>query len=355
MVVTRSKTRKQNQDDCSRRRAKTLDDGGSPPWSSLNDGILFLIILRLGVYDFFAFSGVCKWWRSVALSNRNVFMASRQPMSLSFSTVHYKKDCCLEDSERRKFKTNLPHFNGRIFVGSTSGYIILFGNRVRDFWLVNPITRHELRFPDYPFHVDQNPAYVRGVLVFSPSMSGWVFVVARGLTDTISFCLAGKEATWNHLISDFPIHDLHFFQGKIYSLNTRYRLCEVILNPKPKLTPLGIDILDSNLLFPELASCDQNLYVLGYNSKDMYGAIKVDFDQMKSASPIKMIEKYSCFVSVLKSGAPGKVGLWEAPQELYERYGYFHGNDSNNHKLRCLNATMWYFPHDCWNVNRLHE
>nr|KAJ0206096.1 hypothetical protein LSAT_V11C500256850 [Lactuca sativa] len=75
----------------------------------------------------------------------------------------------LEDFEGKKFKDILRHSCGRICVGLTCSYFILYGRETRDFRLVNLITRHELHFPY--FHYDYCESRVVGILVFSPLLS----------------------------------------------------------------------------------------------------------------------------------------------------------------------------------------
>lgn len=105
----------------------TSDNGSVTSWSDLNHDLLLLIMMQLGVIDFLAFSGVCNPWRLIALSNKNKFLVSKPPMSISFSTDANEIECCLEDFEGRKMKTILPHSTNRICIGVTSGYFILFG------------------------------------------------------------------------------------------------------------------------------------------------------------------------------------------------------------------------------------
>ncbi|GJX11999.1 F-box domain containing protein [Tanacetum coccineum] len=160
MTKTRSMTRQQ-------KRLKTSEDGGSSSWSDLCLDLLITVMVRLGLVDFVSFSGVCKRWRT---------------------------DPWLEDFEGRRFKTERRHRTHRTCVGSTRGYYILFGRRTSDFWLVNPITRHEFHFTDFPWHKSTDcPGSFRGILVYSRFMSGWVFVVSHKFSHIILFSLAGKE------------------------------------------------------------------------------------------------------------------------------------------------------------------
>nr|KAJ0207699.1 hypothetical protein LSAT_V11C500256900 [Lactuca sativa] len=99
-------------------------------------------MMQLGDVDFLSFSRVCKSWRS--------------------------------------------------YFGSTCGYLIFYGRETKDFWVVNPITRHELHFPHVPSHVYSGEFEFHGILVFSSSISRWVFVISRIFTCGIWSSIAGK-------------------------------------------------------------------------------------------------------------------------------------------------------------------
>nr|KAJ0211551.1 hypothetical protein LSAT_V11C400174140 [Lactuca sativa] len=199
---------------------ETCDSGGVQLWSDLNHDVLLLVMMRLGVIDFLSLCGVCKSWRSFALSNWNRFMASKPPMSMSISAnVNEREEryLYLEDFDGRNFKTILPRLFGVDFVGLSCGYLAFYGKETHEFWLVNPITRHQLHFPHVPFDVD-GIVYgrVRLILMFSPSIPGWVLVVENQLCDEIWSSIAGKGA-WNLVSSRFPFHlfDFHAFMGKV--------------------------------------------------------------------------------------------------------------------------------------------
>ncbi|CAH1448979.1 unnamed protein product [Lactuca virosa] len=250
------------------KRFKTFDNGGLAPWSDLDHNVLLLVMMRLGFVDFFAFSRVCKSWRSFAISNRKTFMASIPPMSVCIFMKDNEDDCYyyLKDFEGRKFKPILSHLAERICVGSTCGYLVLFSRKTRNFWLVNPITRHELHFPNFPGDISVGLDRIRTILVFSPSIPGWVFVM---LYENIVFYTVGKEK-WNHVSSTIPILDLHFFEGKIYTLHTDRSLGELSLNWKQKhetMSPQIKNFLKPDLLRPELVSSNEKLYLIDWISK----------------------------------------------------------------------------------------
>nr|GEW86203.1 hypothetical protein [Tanacetum cinerariifolium] len=279
-------TRSQNHDASSSKKFNACDNNASTSWANLNQDLLLSIMMQLGVVDFFSFKRVCKLWRKLAFDHNDMFMGSRQPMSISFSTGA-KKECYLEDFEGRKFKTILPHSIGSTCVGITCGYVILFGRKTRDFWLVNPITRHEFHFSSFPF-------YVR-----TQQLSG----------RSLSMYLECLEPT--------------------------LRLLTMKNIPEPRL------------LRPEFENSDQNLYVIDCILKDMYESHEVDFDEMKWVSMDNTIKDYSFFVSDLKSGAVINPETWVDPQTQYEGIHYSRGYDRYENKGGWFTVNMWYFPHDC--------
>ncbi|KAF5761070.1 putative F-box domain-containing protein [Helianthus annuus] len=340
MTNTRSMTRKQ-------KKLRTSDNDDLESWSNLNPDLLLLIMMHMGVFDFIAFSGVCKSWRSVAISNWNKFMVSKQPMYLSISTHSYKKDCYLEDYRRRKLKTIIPHSVGRRCVGITCGYLIFFGRKARDFWLVNPFTRKELHFPGFPFPSDvtNHLKRVKCILVFSPSMFGWVLVISRKYSRTISFSLAGEQAIWRSISSNFSILDFHFFKGKIYMISQFNHLWELRLHdPEPAL---ALRIM-KNYPWPylwelEFVSSGENLY-LRHMRGDAFDAIEVDLDEMKWVNSERTtIGEHAVFSSDFKCDAAIKPDTWTHPWTRYEKINFFKSKRSG----KCLTSKMWYFPHDC--------
>lgn len=318
------------------KRANASDDGSSSSWSNINHDLLFIIMMQLGVVDLVAFSGVCKLWRSFAKFNWKTFMMSKRPMYMFISTRIHKKDCYLEDFEGRKFKTMIPRSTNRVFVGSTRGYLILFGAKTRDFWLVNPITRHEIHFPNFPFNVSTVPSQIKAVLVFSRSKSAWVFLFAHTCVSRISFSIAGgKQFNWVHLNVDHPIVDLHVFKEKIYTSNTNGEICEVKLDPEPMSTPLNF--LKHELSFLTFVSSDENLYMIDYCSGNKTGVIGVDLDEVRYVIP-NTLSEYSIFASDVKCSAAINPDTWACCKTKHERkISFFCGE----RRGRCFTTNLW--------------
>ncbi|XP_076919501.1 uncharacterized protein LOC143580321 [Bidens hawaiensis] len=340
MANTRSMIRKLN------------NDHGSATWSNLGHDVLFLIMMHLGLVDFIAFGSVCKSWRSCAMRNWNRFMVSKQPVCLSISSRLNEKECYLEDDQWKKLKTTIPHSNGRICVGITCGYLIFFGREACDFWLVNPLTGKELHFLDFPFGVTPFQKRFRGILVFSPSMSGWVFVViTHPFPNKIAFSLPGERSGWYHVTSPCTfLHDLHFFKGKIYTIDQLNNLCELQLHPVPTLTILEVKNFpwkQNHVL--DLVSSRENLYVV-HTRRNVFMALVFDFGEMKWVISSRTIgDEYAVFLSNFKCAAAIRPDTWVHPWARYGRINVSDGYYPNHRKIRVksLNTNMWYFPHDC--------
>ncbi|KAL4555519.1 hypothetical protein LXL04_038141 [Taraxacum kok-saghyz] len=342
MGKMRSMNRKKKHDDAmSKNPIKTCDNnsGTTRPWSDLTHDVLNLVMMKLGVVDFYAFIRVCKSWRSLAVSNRNKFLVSKPPMSISISFNYFKG---------RKLKTVLAE---RTCVGRTCGYLILYDEKGREFLLVNPITRHELHFPNSPIEFCSRTSCFRGILVFSPSRSEWVFVVFNiWLDHSLWFCIAGKQE-WTKVYTTH-ICDLIAFKGKIYTLHYSYfevKLCEMKLHSEPELVIL---ISNPRLDFrnPRFVSCGENLYAINRVLEHPYKIHQLDIDEMKWVSSINTQEKYAFF----RDDDFYSYTLREVWADIHSQYGRYAVNDEMG-KCVLFHAKMWYFFYDCLNVNLIHE
>ncbi|XP_076940595.1 uncharacterized protein LOC143609838 [Bidens hawaiensis] len=330
--------RNHNNEASSSKSSKTTNNTGQSFWSTLNQDLLSPIMMQLGVVDCIAFGGVCESWRSLARSERDKFLSSKQPMLVSFSHKANKNECYLTDFNGRKFKTILP-CSTRTCVGSTCGYLIMFNRKTREFCLVNPITRHELCFPGFPLFISTDPKSVRGILVFSPSLSGWVLIISHRFSSVISYCVAGTESMWGSISFNLPVVDIHYFKGKVYAINSRSQLHEVKLKRKPwsRLKPLEMkNVLPNALLHPEFVSSGESLYLVNCVTENLYETYEVDLGKKEWVS--RTIEEHAVFVSELKSSAAINPGTWK-------------DGDGSKNKGRWFSANLWYFPHDCMNVN----
>lgn len=118
-------------------------------WATLPDNLLVSVKLLLNVVDYFAVSGVCRSWRSVGTNWRDYYMERQKPLVV-VKSKHATKSCFLYNVfEGEKYKALLPNLRGNLFVGLSCGYVITL-DKNSGFWLINLMTRHELRFPLLP-------------------------------------------------------------------------------------------------------------------------------------------------------------------------------------------------------------
>lgn len=167
------------------------------------------------------------------------------------------------------------------------------------------------------------------------------------------------EGIWNH-VSIFDLRfcrDLYVFKGKIYTINSNYyHLCELTLNPEPKVTLLKTVIVmnDLDIIYcPQLVSCSENLYVM---ESFMYGCLfnvyKLDSGKMEWVHFEDTGEEHGFFFSGVGHGAAVKPEFWAEPWSQYQRYDVDNGG---GHGRVFPAIDEWYFPHECLNVNLLDE
>ncbi|CAH1435863.1 unnamed protein product [Lactuca virosa] len=243
------------------------------------------------------------------------------------------------------------------YLGLSCGYLVLIREETKDFWLVNLITRHELHFPPAPWVCSSEPV-CSFILVFSPSISKLVFVML--VKKQIWFSIA-DEGAWNR-VSTFHLKfykDLHAFKGKIYTLHSHnYHLCELTLNPEPKVTLLKTKhlVLDKVLFFPQLGlgSCGENLYMMDRSIyDDVINVYKLDFGEMEWVPFQDTGEEHGFFLSYAFDHVDAvKPELWADPWSHYPRYDVGNGD---GHGRYFPESEGWYFPHECLNANLLDE
>ncbi|KAL4585848.1 hypothetical protein LXL04_010474 [Taraxacum kok-saghyz] len=322
------------------------------PWSDLNHDLLTLVLMKLEAIDFRSFSGVCKSWRSLALPHKSMFMASRPPMALS-KHPNEKKEYSLQDLGGNIFKIRFPKIGERACAGVTCGYLVFFTFKPRDFLLMNPITRHAIRFPKVPRNLAPYKEGVRAILVFSPSRSAWVFVLLCRFECEIWFSIAGK-GEWDNVSVDSGFIDVHEFKGKIYAIDHKYCLYELIIDPEPVLMLLNnTNLGQSDFLFRQFVSSGEDLYAMeSYYWLYEYKFYKLDFGEMKWVSPEEnSTEDCAFFVTDLKHSAAIKPGLW-SESDYWSRFQNRRYEVSDTcGKNMFFKADIWYFPHDSLKAN----
>ncbi|KAL1827502.1 hypothetical protein ACET3Z_005914 [Daucus carota] len=115
-------------------------------WGILPVELLVSILEKLSIVDYLSFRGVCKSWRSSSIAFRKYLMEHQQPLVV-VRPKYSKKSCVLYNMFNMKsYKTMLPDLPCKKLLGLSCGYLITI-DRNLGFWLVNLMTKHELRIP----------------------------------------------------------------------------------------------------------------------------------------------------------------------------------------------------------------
>ncbi|KAK1369988.1 hypothetical protein POM88_036080 [Heracleum sosnowskyi] len=192
-------------------------------WATLPDNLLLSVMLLLNIVDYFAFSGVCRSWRSVATKWRDYYMERQKPLVV-VKSKHAKKSCFLYNVfQGEKYKALLPNLRGNVFVGISCGYVVTL-DRNSGFWLINLMTRHQLRFPLLPedkMYIVDTDFY--SLLVKSTRRSRFFMFAFSSFSNYVLLSQDGgkrwKVFTLPHIT--MGIADLKVFEKKIYVLSFR--------------------------------------------------------------------------------------------------------------------------------------
>nr|POE67345.1 hypothetical protein CFP56_76955 [Quercus suber]POE97349.1 hypothetical protein CFP56_31041 [Quercus suber] len=216
-----------------------VDTNNWRPWSELHGVLLHLIANQLGVIDYLMFGCVCKGWRLYVAAHRKEFMASQPPL-LVFLSTQAKRAChfySIFDFDRRLYKAILPSLVGKTYSGLSCGYFVLEDRKKRadsEIWLLNPFTRHELRFSRPP-----NPYFFYHPCFFSYAFEG-------GSPTNIPWWFV----------------DGVVFKGKIYVLTDHGEIGVLNLNSHPYVTLLEIQSIGCSSFELNLLAFDEQLFMI---------------------------------------------------------------------------------------------
>ncbi|CAH1450158.1 unnamed protein product [Lactuca virosa] len=128
-------------------------------------------------------------------------------------------------------------------------------------------------------------------------------------------------------------------------------VCELRLFSKPNLTLLVTKKFQKFGLYKhEFASYDQKLYVV--HPVDPQWIHEISFEELKWESLEKTREEYTFFHNnYFKHDA----AVIPYPRSEYGQYGRFDVDTNKGEKGRFMYSNMWYFLHDCLDVNHLDE
>ncbi|XP_075663600.1 uncharacterized protein LOC142633266 [Castanea sativa] len=177
--------------------------------------------------------------------------------------LHQITECILD---QRWYKALLPSLVGKVCFGISSGYLIMEDKEKRpdsQMWLMNPFTRHELRFPSPPIQFQ----YVTLVSLVTPSPPEFIIICFYRQ------CLQFRRSTdvkWTLYNYDDRnmIVDLAVFNGKIYIISNNADISLLNLNSlQPHLTLLKVKgTADLNYGSWKLLVSDKQLLVICGNT-----------------------------------------------------------------------------------------
>ncbi|KAL4653618.1 hypothetical protein ACB092_01G317700 [Castanea dentata] len=368
-----------------RSKKKKLDEYNNwRPWPDLPEPMLDLITKSLGPIDYLMFGCVCRTWRSYVATYKKGFLASQPPLVLFLST-HARRACYFYSIfDRKLYKAIPPNLIGKSCLGVTCGYLVLKDKEERtdsQIWLLNPFTRHELRFPSPP------KTYCHFILAtLATPLPEFVLIAFCRWQPYFQFCRS-TDVHWtvydyNDKFNSSPRHnpwmivDGAVFKGKVYVLTSHAELGILNLNSHPYVTLLkvkGIADLNCRLQFRLLASDEQLLMIRGIIEFDYHTVFELNFLKMKwvqrqsigdqalflghrTGSGLYNITRWKghpqCANCIYKVGsATNKYGVQFLDGRYPKSFPIMQGKCMPDFNLG--NYQFWYFPHLSCSVDSL--
>ena len=352
------------------KKKKTVENGNWRPWSKLPEALLYLITKQLGTIDYLLFGRVCRTWRLYAVAYRQEFMASQHPL-VFFMSKGTKTSCYFYNIfDGRKYKTTLSHIEKKLCSGISCGYLVLKDNKERpdsNTSLLNPFTKHELRFPSLPIGTGR-------IILVSLAKPVPEFVIICSSQWCLQFCRS-TDVSWTLYRYDHPIVDITVFKSKIYVISMYGEIGMLHLNSHPSVTMLKVQRianLNPSLKLQLLGSDEQlrlicrigdnyEVYVLNF--------LKMEWVQMQNFGGQTLFQDHimgSGFsnITIAKDREQPSNCLYRFKHDgkvifhrfLYDRDPQFfpimHGNRMPD-AFRI--KPTWFFPHLSCNVDSLSE
>lgn len=138
----------------SKTSAKRTSHSSNRPWSDLTEPVLCSILKRLSsnFFDFYAFSGACTAWKSIAKAFEQELLASTPPMfMLRLANSGALRFQSITDSIYHR--TSLLRVKTKNCVGISFGYLIIVDRSWLEPSLVNPFTSTTIRLPKQSFRI----------------------------------------------------------------------------------------------------------------------------------------------------------------------------------------------------------
>ncbi|XP_074348634.1 uncharacterized protein LOC141687305 [Apium graveolens] len=352
-----------------RKRKKTcrrLDNRFCGARDILPKDLLGLVLMKLSLIDYLAFSGVCRFWRFVSMDIRKKFMERQKPLVFARSKYSKKARLLYNMFDGKTCKTMLKNLVGDL-VGLSCGYLIL-NNRNRGFWLINLMTRHELHFPVLPekaWGIFEN--HIRAVL-FASTQPSRVFLVLFSRNHNCLLLSESSASSWQEYLLpniNAGISDVKILDGKIFVLTCDGHFGE--FNPKadPVLKLYNMPIQRLSQSSAQLVTSDNKLYMIIYEFNRYLSFFELDH-KMESVTQIYDLGSKSLFLSQYNSSVVDTTD-WGAGnvvcvlhKHMCNRCSFFHliGNKLATTPVYwngCLEPYLWYFPGESCDISGVSD
>ncbi|KAM3761578.1 hypothetical protein ACB098_01G278800 [Castanea mollissima] len=305
------------------KKKKMVDTSNWRPWSELHEVLLHLIANQLGAIDYLMFGCVCKGWRLYVAAHRKEFMASQPPL-LVFLSTQAKRACHFYSIfDRRLYKAILPSLVGKTCSGLSCGYLVLEDRKKRadsEIWLLNPFTRHELRFSRPP-----NPYSF--IILASLATPLWEYVIIAfdrwspflqlcRFTDVNWTVYNSENFQGSPTNSPWWFVDGVVFKGKIYVLTDHGEIGVLNLNPHPYVTLLEIQSIGCSSFELYLLAFDEQLFmirrVVSIAKKEVY---ELNFSKMEWVKMQNFKDQALFLNSDYKSSGFSNITRWRGSQQ----------------------------------------
>ncbi|KAK1400634.1 hypothetical protein POM88_000239 [Heracleum sosnowskyi] len=375
-----SRKPKQTTDKRRKRRKISRRSGSSVwgPWDLLPSDLLARIMLKLDIIDYFAFSGVCRSWRLVTTDLRRSYMEHQKPLVVVRSQ-NIKKSCILYDMfDGKEYKAMLPDMRGKSFVGLSSGYLITIDTNM-EFWLVNLMTRHELRFPVLPRNLSSvdscDDSWNIHPTLFQSTRLSKVFMVL--CFKTLNYLLLSESGANGWQVYFLPnesdrIADVKVFEGRIFVLTCDALIGEFSPRADPvfKLHKTKVPIVVSPFSFLQLVIENKRLCMIisrWYGYCQYLAFYELDHMKMEGVKQIDDLGTKSLFTSSLNSAVVDTTG-WGAGNcvcvlqpKFYNKWTLYQLNGNELARTPVVwdaprwKPYFWYFPDESCEISRVGD
>ncbi|KAK1394924.1 hypothetical protein POM88_013980 [Heracleum sosnowskyi] len=358
-----------------RKRKKTcrrLGNGVWGAWDNLPNELLGSVLAKLSLIDYLSFSGVCKSWRFASIDFRKSYMEHQQPLVV-VRPIFSKKSCVLYNMFNEKsYRTMLPELPCKYLLGLSCGYLITV-DRKSGFWLVNLMTKHELRFPVLPKCIGRiSYLHICALLFRSTRLSKTFLVLFSTERNFLLLSESGASGWQKYLLSNTSarISDVKIFDGKIFVLTRDALFGE--FNPRAdpvfKLYNIGVPFQISSNMSLKLMVSDEKLYtiichrdpnIIFYRCLSFF---EIDHKKMESVKQIPDLSAKSLFISPVNSAMVDTIGwgtgncVCALHSEDYNKCSFYHLNGNLLGRAPILwdghsKPYFWYFPSESWDIS----